>query len=318
MQYIINPLNMTLNPIAFLYMLKKCRLDFVVMWVLILSCLLTAQPAIAEKYFTWVDAQGRVHNQLIPDEELITDTHAKDKAEDSKQDMQESDKKDAVNSDGSEDFINSDQLEAQGFNRIKNERPFFVWVDATGQSRQTFYPSQTEVSASGSQTAGSNDDQLKAKRFDGVPFALATCCAFLKNAKAKKTDYSDDTYVEFTNMSRSLPFSTGRSPMAFFSLPQASTINIKSFVLKRALFNPAIVFLDKDFQQMGGKQFWLTQQYQSSGFYRAFVSGDVEVPKNSRYFMVLTSNVLQQSSQLIGNDIINHQTTGELVIRVIK
>jgi hypothetical protein len=313
---------MTLNPIAFLYLLKKCRRNFVVMRVLIISCLLTIQPAVAEKYFTWVDAQGRVHNQLIPDEKLITETDEKDKVDQVKDSKLNSDSASLQGpdsaKDSSEDFIDSDQLEAQGFNRIKNERPFYVWVDATGQTRQTFYPSQTEVSSSGSQAAGNDSAKLKAKRFDGVPFVLNKCCDFLKNAKAKKADYSDDTYVEFTNMSRSLPFSTGRSPMAFFSLPLASTINLKSFVLKSSLFNPAIVFLDKDFQQISGKQFMLTQQYQSSGFYRAFVSGDVEVPKNSRYFMVLTSNDLQQSSQLIGNDIINHQTTGELVIRVVK
>jgi Domain of unknown function (DUF4124) len=83
--------------------------------------LLLALPSLAEqKYYTWVDAQGNVHNTLI-----------QSKPEETKSPQKEFD---------SEDYLSEEKFQKNLKDKPKGEKPFYTWTDAQGIIRSEAKP----------------------------------------------------------------------------------------------------------------------------------------------------------------------------------
>lgn len=194
--------------------------------LLALSFSLLSLPSLAEpSYYTWVDAQGVVHNTLVNDEQVQDDK------------PQPENPKDEVSAEAVE--VETDTFRKEAFKteeefqqniKEREDKPFYTWTDADGTIRNNEKPdvfvefTSTEVVY----------DAVFAPPFR-LPVAITEglCCSDYQQAFTKEIIADDFTTQKISSSSLRYKTQSGVVPAAYFIVPQAkrSIVFIKAFKL---------------------------------------------------------------------------------------
>lgn len=179
--------------------------------MVVVSCL--ALPALAEpksKYYTWVDAQGNIHNTLITSDEEKQKEAPEKKTSVLKQ----------VNPD---DFPSEEEYQKKLKARADNEKPFYTWTDAEGVVRSDVRPEVlVEFSAS----------ELVYDAVFAPPFRLPNyvtsgdCCESYQNLFVTPVEYQGSASYKVEQTEIGFRTQAGEVSAGYFILPDLDSKEI--------------------------------------------------------------------------------------------
>jgi hypothetical protein len=186
--------------------------------VVAVSCL--SLPVWAEskaKYYTWVDAQGNIHNTLI-------------KAEDESKDTEES-KAVIINPD---DYPSEEEYQEKLKERSVSEKPFYTWTDAEGVVRSEVRP---EVMVEFSAT------ELVYDAVFAPPFRLpdyvtqGDCCQSYQELFITNVDKKGSASYKIDNSSIGFLTQSGAVPASYFTLEKLDAkeiLTVKAYEIDKS------------------------------------------------------------------------------------
>ncbi len=115
---------------------------------MILALLLPLQATAEQEYFTWIDAQGRIHNTPKPanSDQATTDPDAQKPVK-------------SAPENSTTDYLTEDEFAAEQERQRQERPPFFTWIDAEGRLRNETVP-QVDVVVSDSAEMNVTDHTL--------------------------------------------------------------------------------------------------------------------------------------------------------------
>ena len=192
--------------------------------VLILLLSLIALPASAgDGYYTWVDAQGRIHNTPVSDKSSAKEDVAS--PADSK-------------SVESEEFLTEEQLEEK-IRKYNEENPsFYIWVDAQGVTRSQAYDAEAEQAAV-DEMAEDSGAILGWDTILAVPFRVpgevtqGACCVGFKTQFQPALKPFRSVQLFDPTRYRSFETGEGKRPAWYLEIGKVSDDNRPRFVVLR-------------------------------------------------------------------------------------
>ena len=189
--------------------------------------------AAEEEYFTWVDAEGRIHNTL-----KSSQTPRQDKTSTSPT---------VRPGDAGDEFLNEEQLASKLAEEQKNKPPFYIWIDSSGQRHTEFVVPETA-------SAVSETSMVEEEFFDHSlipPMRLprhiydGPCCD--QYLKAFADNVPENKSVLFTRPGTKALFRTvkGEAPAWFFNVRPNRANHVLSVILRGDHSVPALLALDK-------------------------------------------------------------------------
>lgn len=185
--------------------------------------LVSAFCAAEQEYFTWVDAQGRVHNTAI---ERTSEVQSSDERPDvpTTENIQ-----DGLRIDG-EQYLTEEQFEEQAERDKQNNPPFFTFIDERGQVRsQEIIDTQIEVEEV---VVPATYDHVLAPPFRVTERMSQSCCSryqsyFKELVPAEKS-------VLFSGFLNTVPISTRFGPKKawYFRLDEPSDFRVLELKLR--------------------------------------------------------------------------------------
>ena len=172
---------------------------------------LSAQVIAEQEYFTWVDAQGRIHN--TPVERKEKNSQAPPLPESS---FDESESIEQPIVDG---FLTEEEFEEKREQYESDNPPFYTFVDETGRLRaQPIIDSEIVVEES---YTPQTFDHILAPPFRVPAFMKSQCCSRYQNYF--KENVPADKKVNFTGFLNAVPLSTkeGAKPAWYISLDRS-------------------------------------------------------------------------------------------------
>ena len=185
-----------------------------------------------QEYFTWVDAQGRIHNSLVNRESDEKWQEAgKQTQSESEQPLDTKNKVPSLSAEKDE-YLTEEQFEKKLEKEKADNPPFFTYVDETGQVRnQTIIDSQIEVEAVGVPVSY---DHIYAPPFRVSEKMSSGCCQryrsyFKEQVPAEKS-------VLFSGFLNTVPISTRFGPKKawYFKLDDPSDFRVIQLKLRQA------------------------------------------------------------------------------------
>lgn len=186
--------------------------------------------AAEEEYFTWVDAEGRIHNTLkssqTPRQEQVSTS---------------------PNISAENEFLDEEQLASKLAEEQKNKPPFYIWIDSSGQRHTEFVTPETASAVS--ETSAVEEEffdhslippmRLPQHIYDGP------CCG--QYLKAFADSIPENKSVLFSRPGSNTLFRTvkGEAPAWFFNVRRGPTNHILSVILRGDHSGPALLALDK-------------------------------------------------------------------------
>lgn len=214
------------------------------MFRVFLLLLMSAIASAEQEYFTWVDAQGRIHNTPVERKEEPAKVEVKKN--------QESVSSVSSPESRSEVYLTEDQLEEKLQRERQDNPPFYTYVDPQGVVRnQTIVDSQIEV-----------EDVVSEIIYDHIlapPFRVSQrmsqgCCS--RYQSYFKDVIPAEKAVEFSGFLNTIPISTrfGAKQAWYFRLDNPADSRVLNLKLRPAddvLINPVSVILaDKQFKAL--------------------------------------------------------------------
>ncbi len=199
--------------------------------LLALSFSFLSFPSLAEpSYYTWVDAQGVVHNTLVEDKKTSNAISSDDTIERENSDQNENTQNESVKADVFREEAFKTESEFKKDIKDREDKPFYTWTDADGTIRNNEKPdvfvefTSTEVVYD---AVFAPPFRLPAEIIEGL------CCLEYQQAFKKELVDNASTIQKVSSSSVRYKTQSGAVPAAYFILPKAerSIVFIKAFKL---------------------------------------------------------------------------------------
>jgi hypothetical protein len=259
------------------------------------------------RYFTWVDANGKLQNSFYAGTQQPDGTDA------------------YLLPDGSRgsDYIDADVLEGRGFVRSEYGSPYYTWVDEQGRMHNSSVPTGERKQATSTSQAirysegrevtferrapllpgldGQPNDAMRSllagseERVHGLYQSLLDrCCGQLAEDDFTELSADQPRYEELNRYSPSFDFPMGRSYYAALKLPRSGHtygLRVRSFANKQLVY-PSLLFLDEAKQPTRLVSDAVYQLHGETWYRYAFIEGTVPVKagQGERYVLLLTTD----------------------------
>lgn len=292
------------------------------------------------QYYTWVEADGRIHNteyaqkpERIETQELVI-----------------------AGGELASDYIDADELERRGFVRDGEEQPYYTWVDGTGRvvnspyrppayvdkrkqpiaytdQKAFIYGSQASVKLLSSANSLADvlpEMDVKPNSVISVDTKLAlrlreTCCQQIATDQFYPLGPSDPVFEKLSDLSPRYQFPMGESFFIPIKLPvsrQTFGVKIRSFV-KKGVFYPVVLMLDKNREPTRYINDAVTEYHPETWDRYGYIEGRIKISPRSgeRYMVVFSSKQEYQSVFAVNNAIdlerLPYSGYGELEVKVV-
>ncbi|MDP3814331.1 MalM family protein [Pseudomonas sp.] len=260
------------------------------------------------RYFTWVDANGNLHNSFH------AGTQLQGGADETVLDTGER----------SAEYISSEVLEGHDFARDERDGRYFTWVDDQGRMHNAPLPGQRQVKTGPAANQAETFTQGREFEFaskpqqlpglDGQPSAamqallagseqaqegryaqlLELCCGQLADDAFSELSAAEPRYEELNRFSPSLQFPMGKSYYAALKLPRSQHnfgLRVRSFANKQMVY-PSLLFLDEGKRPTRLVSDAVYQLHGETWYRYAFIEGTVQVKAaaGERYVLLLTTD----------------------------
>ena len=254
------------------------------------------------RYFTWVDANGTLHNSSYAGEPGA--------------------RSEAPQRLRSGEYVDADVLEGRNFVRSEQGTAYYTWVDDRGQMRNSpivegaasavVAPAAPIAFSEGRQVAftrrpaalpaldGRQSPALQAL-LQGNPAQdgpyrelLEYCCDQLAESDFTELSADEPRYQELNRFSPSLAFPMGRSYYAALALPRSQHtygLRVRSFANQQVVY-PSLLFLDEHRRPTRLVSDAVYQLHPETWYRYAFIEGTVAVQaaQGERYVLLLTTD----------------------------
>jgi hypothetical protein len=292
------------------------------------------------QYYTWVEADGRVHNteyaekpEQIQGKELVI-----------------------AGGELASDYMDSEELERRGFVRDGEEKPYYTWVDGTGRVMNSVYQApayvknrQKPISYTDNQafiygsqetvkllaSAGSLADVLP--EMDARPSSIIsvdtklalrlreTCCQQIAADSFYPLGPSDPVFEKLSDLSPRYQFPMGESFFIPVKLPvsrQTFGVKVRSFV-KKGVFYPVVLMLDQNREPTRYINDAVTEYHPESWDRYGYIEGRIKVqPRSKERYMLIFSSKQEFVSVFVakvGDSLgdLSYSDYGELEVKVV-
>lgn len=195
------------------------------------------------EFFTWVDAQGRIHNSPV--------NHKKDSQNTPKQSLNKSEpdnKKEIPN----DEYLTEEEFDSKQQQKRQESPAFFTWVDTNGQVHNQWIPAYSEKPKSGK-------DDLSEQYFDEVfvkPLRLknttnADCCTQYGSYFSSQLKPSLSYHFIKLKAKPAFAFANESAPAFYFNLgPSDGHLRKLDIIQLYSSLKPSVIALDRDLKPL--------------------------------------------------------------------